>query len=631
MAKQLGKRLRSWARTLTKLALLVLGYFWLGAAYKLFYAQTHDLTRFKGQLPLSFYQQQFILESLLRQTWMFGPDFREYIGTPPSVRALTSTNPQAVLADYCRQREQELSALPTRYPRSLFNENALEDAFLMSQGAAFLGTATAREKPVRGLAIQADNGSWRTVGLPELYRSAGLARRLADEYPASAQAPTALLRVAQMEEQQGHTTQSRTLYQRITLEYPQSPEAEDAANALATAAYTSGHLRQSRDLKQHALEVAEQTAREKFPGQPLPASTAFKVLGYHLDLSEVNLQLQQLKQVQDSLALANRETQRLKTLPSLEQRLKEDLSSAQHRLQRVHDEAWVATLFQDLKVGVPGPPPRPHEYSATGRVLVDNQPFPGVEVVLSDSHNNDFNPGSLVGIAGSHYRAVSDAQGYYRITGVPAGIYWINAIYPLHSAPLGNAVVTPISNPAIKTTRAMPQLNSSLGGITITNKPVSLPVLRFQQALTTNSFGELPPTGYAVPLSWQPWPGAAAYRVEVLAAANNVFFFNLRVPRAKRAVFVQHPVLWQSAKTSALQVACPLLPLAPDRPQGVRFAQYEYVVTALDNKDKPIATSAIPLSRFVLSPEACVALLKLKPHVYRERLNPKGFWGRRRR
>ena len=52
MAKRIGKRLRSWLRTGTKLVLLVLAYFWLGAAYKLLYAQTHDLTRFKSRLPM---------------------------------------------------------------------------------------------------------------------------------------------------------------------------------------------------------------------------------------------------------------------------------------------------------------------------------------------------------------------------------------------------------------------------------------------------------------------------------------------------------------------------------------------------------------------------------------------------
>ncbi len=49
----MAKRLKSWARTLTKLTLLVLGYFWIGAAYKLVYAQTHDPTRFHRRLPIS--------------------------------------------------------------------------------------------------------------------------------------------------------------------------------------------------------------------------------------------------------------------------------------------------------------------------------------------------------------------------------------------------------------------------------------------------------------------------------------------------------------------------------------------------------------------------------------------------
>src|SRR6185503_12669836 len=115
-------------------------------------AQTHDLTRFKSKLPISYYQQQFLIDSLIHQTWMFGPDFREYIGELPSLGALVSSNPQAVLADYCRKREAQLAALPRRYPHSLFSEEALEDSFQLSQGASLLGVFGSREQPRIALA-----------------------------------------------------------------------------------------------------------------------------------------------------------------------------------------------------------------------------------------------------------------------------------------------------------------------------------------------------------------------------------------------------------------------------------------------------------------------------------------------
>src|SRR6476660_6090080 len=110
----MAKRLRGWLRTWTKLALLILCYFWIGAAYKLFYAQTHDVTRFKSPLPIPipYYEQHFLVDSVLHQTWMFGPAFRDLIGELPSVGALTNRNAIAGLADYLRERERTLGGLP---------------------------------------------------------------------------------------------------------------------------------------------------------------------------------------------------------------------------------------------------------------------------------------------------------------------------------------------------------------------------------------------------------------------------------------------------------------------------------------------------------------------------------------
>ncbi|HEU4752548.1 MAG TPA: hypothetical protein VFU47_05515, partial [Armatimonadota bacterium] len=59
------RRALRWLLTLVKLVLLVLGYFWVGAAYKLVYAQTHDITRFQGRIPLPYYQHQFLIDTLI--------------------------------------------------------------------------------------------------------------------------------------------------------------------------------------------------------------------------------------------------------------------------------------------------------------------------------------------------------------------------------------------------------------------------------------------------------------------------------------------------------------------------------------------------------------------------------------
>jgi len=619
---RLAKRLKSWARTLLKLVLLVLGYFWVGAAYKLIYAQTHDLSRFKNQLPISFYQQQFILESLLRQTWLFGPDFREYIGSPPPIAGLVSSNPQAILTDYLRQREGELSALPDRYPHSLFAEEALEDAYLLSQGASYLGLMSAREQPGQALAVRAnagrDNPDWRSTGLPNIFRSAHLARRLADAYPDSPQAPRALLRVAQMEEQQGRVEPAQAIYRRTTLEYPRADEAEEAANALYRAAQAAGQLTPAREYKRQALASAERLARERFPGKALPATPALSIVEHRVDLAGLELQLQRVAAAGELVAIATREVQRLKSLPSRDDNLKRGLRRTEASLERIRSQTWVAGLFRDLKVGVPGPPPRPREYDVSGRVLLGNRPLPGVELILADAPvGASFDPQALLGLVRSRYRAVSDAGGLYRIARTPAGQYSLAVIYALQPRQSGSF---PVALSEGAGALAFPE------NVTVADKAVTLPPLRFERAVATRSFGELKPVGQAVRLEWSAWPGAAAYRVEVLAGPEMGYLFNQRVSRDKLYEFAARPVLWKVEGATRLSADCPLLALAPDNPTNLRFTHYIYTVTALDRNGKALAGSAAPLCRFLLSPEARAALMDLKPPVRSRRR----FRGRQR-
>lgn len=630
--KNAGKRLKSWARTCTKLALLVLGYFWLGAAYKVIYAQTHDLTRFKNRLPISFYQQEFLLESLLHVTWLASPDFRDYIGTPPSVGALVGQNPQVVLADYCRQRERELSALPTRYPRSLFVEEALEDAFLLSEGAAFLGLQGGREVPSRALAVRDEKGAWRALGLPEIFRAGALARRLADEYPDSSHAPVALLRLAQMEDQQGHFKQSRAIYERITREYPQANEAEDAANALFGTSLEARQLQRAREYKLLALNTSERLARERFPGKPLPSATALHVLGYHVDLSVLDLQLRRLAQAQEMLDVAWRETERLKALPGLDGDSQGDLRRARQRMEGARSEAWVAKLYQDLKVGLPGPPPQPREFNVSGRTLLDDRPLAGVELMLAEADLSNFqNVEGLLGMARSRYRAVSDTRGEFRIAGVPAGRYSLLAIYNIRPPQSGAAPIELAASPqpaAKPTATPAPGPAATAQRIVVNDKPVTVAPLRFVHALQTTSYGELKPVGNAVRLAWRAWPGARAYRVEVLAPQGRAFQFEQRIKANNIQWFERHPVLWQVRRTAALQADCPLLALAPDFPSQVRAMQFEYTVTALDGAGRAVASSTAPLCRFLLAPEALAAFFKLSPPTRRGGV---GLFGARRR
>jgi hypothetical protein len=612
------KRLKSWARTLAKLTLLVFGYLWIGAAYKLAYAQTHDLERFRGKLPISYYQQQFLLDCLLRQTWMFGPDFHEYLGELPSLGALFTSSPQAVLADYCRARERQLSSLPERYPNSIFAEEALEDAHLLSQGASFLSVLSAREQPRTAVAFRQEDGSWRSMGTPDLSHTTDLARRLADEYPDSPQAPQALLRVAEAESDAGNTVQGRDLYLRLLREYPRSKEAEQAANVLFRKASEEGQAEAARGYKQRALQAAEGRAREQFAGRAIPARDTFTILGHRVDLSGVEVQLENLREAQELLAVAGRESGRLQTLPALEQDIKNDLRGTQQRMERVRSELWVEEMFHALKEQTPGPPPRPHEREVSGRVTLEGKPFPGVEVVLVDARAPAAqNLGMLgqVGSLGPH--AVSDSRGDYRITGVRSGAYRMVALYPVQPSGAGGAPVVPEDPVGAQPPAAIP----------VAGKPVTASPLPFKKALRTRTFGELKPVGKALALEWDPWPGAVAYQAEVVAPEGMSGAFDQRVPREQRDAFRKHAQLWQSRPVKALRVECPLLPLAPDNPAFAQAAQYEYAVTALDAAGKPLARSASVLSRFNLSPEARAALMELKPPI---RGRPRGF-GRGRR
>jgi tol-pal system protein YbgF len=56
-----------------------------------------------------------------------------------------------------------------------------------------------------------------------------------ERYATSARAPTALLRIARIEEERGNRTEARARFNQIVRAYPRSPEATEARRALGTA------------------------------------------------------------------------------------------------------------------------------------------------------------------------------------------------------------------------------------------------------------------------------------------------------------------------------------------------------------------------------------------------------------
>lgn len=602
------RRLKSWARTMAKLALLLFGCVWATAAYKLVYAQTHDLSRFSMRLPISYYQQTFFIDSLLKQTWMFGPDFREYIGDLPDLSELFGSNPQSRLAGYARRREEQLAALPVHYPHSLFREEALDDAWGYSRLASVLSIIGSREQPALAFASVTGQGRWNSVGIANFQRAARVSRALADRYPGSSVAPGALLRVAQAEEQESDTAAGRASLERLLREYPVTRQAEEAAESLYRAAVVEGKPDLAREYKRAALLSAERRAREHYSGAALPAPTAVTVLGFRVDLSGLELRLRRIEPARTLIEIAAAEAERLKALPALDEGLKGDLRDRRRRLDRARSELWVADLYKSLKVGVPGPPPRPDERAVRGKVLLEGRPLSGVTVGLTPDYGRRFRGMglALLGMGPEYrFRAVSDHAGEYRIEAVPAGRYRIAVVYP--TRPGGTAVVPSDEGGDL----AFPS------ALTVNRSDVTAPILRLRRAVDTLTFGEVGATGKAVRLAWKPWPGAAAYGVELRPAPGPVFsqFYRSRAPRNRRQGLFTPIVIWSKPRVTGTSVDCPLLDLAPDVPAVAGAMELVYTVKALDASGRVIGESSPPLSRFHLSQQGRDELLKLNPPI----------------
>lgn len=600
MWKRLGKRLLSWARTMTKLALLVLCYFWLGAAYKLVYAQTHDLSRYKGQLPISYYQREYIIDALLHQTWILGPDFRDYVGEPPSLGALASGNPIAGLAGYLKEREQTLGTFPERYPYSLFTEEALEDGYLISQGAATFSLAGNREEPRQVLMSRGPRGTWSFTGVPDMSRPGILARHLANDYPNSPQAPQALKRLAESEQQAGREPEVQEAFRRLSLEYPDAEESVEAAEGLYKAAQAAGRLEEARDYRMRALKITERVARRKFPGRALPAQNAVHVMGFRVDVATLELGLRNIPGAASLLNQASQEAARLEALPSKDEALRNPLEEASTRLDRAEDELWVARAYQGLKVESPGPAPRGEENSVSGSVRFAGKPLPGVEVLLTRFPMDAVGGMGALGMLGQvRYRDRTDRLGRYEIGEVPIGGYYLSVMTPSREAGAEGRPLIPAQAQEIP-----PRL-------VVKDRPLQLAPLFLTTGLATRTFGEQSTVNGKIPILWEPYPGATSYRVEVLAGVTSGEYLQ-RVPEAERPAFLDHPVLWK-AVVKTPQADCPLASLAADQPINTRMISFEYAVTALDAKGRKLAESSLPLCRFVLSASAFRELLLANP------------------
>src|ERR1044072_2480772 len=95
----------------------------------------------------------------------------------------------------------------------------------------------------------------------------------------------------------------------------------------------------------------------------------------------------------------------------------------------------ISARMLGLAAGVPAQNPAPLDTAKgtgmiTGRARVDDQPAQGVEVLLTTAR-----PGSTGRPDALNISALTDAEGRYKLTNVPAGSYRVTAYAPAYVSP----------------------------------------------------------------------------------------------------------------------------------------------------------------------------------------------------
>jgi alpha-tubulin suppressor-like RCC1 family protein/uncharacterized RDD family membrane protein YckC len=138
-------------------------------------------------------------------------------------------------------------------------------------------------------------------------------------------------------------------------------------------------------------------------------------------------------------------------------------------------------------------PPAGGEGAATGRILWNDQPFPGVTVKLC------VNWGMIGGCKTTEYTAVTDGDGRYTITGMPPGEYDFATRLPDQSNETGWLGLS-VKVQAGQTTAVR-----------------DVPVVKYDLRLLSPGDNETVTTTTPT-LSWEAYPGAASYKVYVASS-----------------------------------------------------------------------------------------------------------------
>ncbi len=240
---------RRWTAVLRAAALVLLivaVYIASGAAYKVTYGMSHE--RELGHRTRMWYQQQFRGYGPIPVAWMFGPAFVQYVqaelrrGAP-----LAERGEQALLT---RVDIASMQQIVDQYPDSAWADNALFEI------ATYTGRRQLQEPWIVTAYHQRGETPSRIVITEDVEGAARHYMALADRYPDSPLAPTALEERAAIGLRLLDFDGARAAYQRLVTDHPDAAQSCEAGLQVAALSLRSGDAREALRAADVAAAVA---------------------------------------------------------------------------------------------------------------------------------------------------------------------------------------------------------------------------------------------------------------------------------------------------------------------------------------------------------------------------------------
>jgi tetratricopeptide (TPR) repeat protein len=250
------------ARNTALIALVVFGYLWSGAAYKVAYGLRHEAEL--GNRTQLWYQQQFSPYGPLPVAWLFGRAFPLYVQAQQGRTAAGAASRGLVApVDLTLMRR-----VVKEYPSSIWADNAQYE----------LARATGRRVAVQPWTIYVyrEGASQPAITVVDTDQP-GLVREMQElvkRYPKSVFAPLALAHIASTQLALLDFTGAIASYERVLDSYPRAPQAAEAGLALHELYVREGRLEDALragdiaaaaalwDLRASAYFAAAQTAAQ---------------------------------------------------------------------------------------------------------------------------------------------------------------------------------------------------------------------------------------------------------------------------------------------------------------------------------------------------------------------------------